>query len=81
MRRIIRSASSCASGAISVAASGESDVRVYGGQVQATTKAGDTIQLTENEGVKIDQSGKAGPELKLPGVDSPPEVGWDVGYW
>jgi hypothetical protein len=57
-----------ASGAISVQPSGESDVRVYGGKVEAKTKSGDTIQLTENEGVKIDQSGKAGPELKLPGV-------------
>jgi hypothetical protein len=57
-----------ATGAISVEQSGESDVRVYGGQVTARTKAGDTIELTQNEGVKIDQSGKAGVEVKLPGV-------------
>ena len=55
-----------ATGAISVEQSGESDVRVYGGQVVASTKAGDTVQLTANEGVKIDQSGKAGVEVKLP---------------
>ena len=55
-----------AAGAISVEQSGESDVRVYGGQLVARTKTGDTIQLTQNEGVKIDQSGKAGLEVKLP---------------
>jgi FecR-like protein/glucodextranase-like protein len=57
-----------ATGAISVEQSGERDVRVYGGQVVAKTKTGDTIELTQNEGVRIDQSGKAGPEVKLPGV-------------
>lgn len=55
-----------AAGAISVEQSGESDVRVYGGQLMASTKGGDTIQLTENEGVKIDQAGKAGVEVRLP---------------
>jgi len=57
---------SAASGQISVEQSGESDVRVYGGQITASTKAGDTIQLTENEGVKVSESGKAGVEVKLP---------------
>lgn len=57
-----------ATGAISVEQSGESDVRVYGGRIVARTKAGDTIELTQNEGVKIDPSGKAGVEVKLPGV-------------
>jgi hypothetical protein len=57
-----------AAGAISVAQSGESDLRVYGGQVMARTKTGDTIELTQNEGVKVDPSGKAGLEVKLPGV-------------
>jgi hypothetical protein len=55
-----------ATGAISVGQSGESDLRVYGGQVEARTKLGDTIQLTQNEGVTIDQAGRAGLEVKLP---------------
>lgn len=55
-----------ATGAITVEQSGESDVRVYGGQVVAKTKTGDTIELTQNEGVRIDPSGKAGVEVKLP---------------
>jgi hypothetical protein len=55
-----------AMGAISVGQSGESDLRVYGGQLSASTRTGDTIQLTENEGVRIDESGKAGVEVKLP---------------
>ena len=55
-----------AQGEISVAQSGESDIKLFGGQVVASTKAGDTIQLTANEGVKVDQSGKAGVEVRLP---------------
>jgi hypothetical protein len=55
-----------AAGAIAVGQSGESDVRVYGGRLVASTRTGDTIQLTENEGVKIDQSGRAGVEVRLP---------------
>ncbi|HET7747602.1 MAG TPA: FecR family protein [Vicinamibacteria bacterium] len=57
-----------AAGAILVQQSGESDVRLYEGKVEAKTKSGDTVELTDNEGFKVDAAGRAGPELKLPGV-------------
>ena len=63
---VTASTDTAAAGAISVEQSGESDVRVYGGRLSASTKAGETIQLTENEAVRIDQAGNAGAEVRLP---------------
>jgi hypothetical protein len=57
-----------AEGAISVEQSGESDLRVYGGQLSASTKTGKTLQLAANEGVRIDQAGNAGEHVRLPGA-------------
>ena len=39
--------------------SGESDVRVYDGQVVASTKTGDTIQLAANQALTVDAAGQA----------------------
>ena len=59
---------SSAAGNISVAPSGESDVRVYEGEVVAKTKTGDTVPLAANQQVKVDASGKPGPMVNLPDV-------------
>jgi hypothetical protein len=57
-----------ATGAISVAESGGTAVRVYDGRVMASTKAGETIPLDANQALPVDASGKAGPAVKLPEV-------------
>jgi hypothetical protein len=59
-------AEDAASGAIKVAESGESDMRVYDGRLQAVTKAGDTTTVAANQQVTIDPSGKAGPAVNMP---------------
>ena len=61
-------ADSSAAGNISVAESGESDVRVYEGGVVAKTKTGDTVPIGANQQVKVDASGKPGPMVNLPDV-------------
>jgi len=61
-------ADSSAAGNISVAQSGESDVRVYEGDVVARTKAGDTVPIAANQQVKVDASGKPGQMVNLPDV-------------
>jgi hypothetical protein len=55
-------------GAILVQPTGESDVRVYEGRVEAKTRAGDTLELTQNEAFSVDSAGRAGPERKLPEI-------------
>ena len=53
-------------GAILVQDDGESDVRVFEGRLEARTKSGETVELTENEAFTVDAGGKAGPEVRLP---------------
>ena len=55
-------------GNILVAEGGDTGIKVFRGQVGAETKAGDRIQLRQNEGLKVDTAGKAGPKIVLPGV-------------
>jgi hypothetical protein len=57
-----------AAGAIFVQQTGESDVRLYTGRVEARTRAGDTVELTQNEAFSVDAVGRAGPEVRLPGI-------------
>jgi hypothetical protein len=54
-------------GGIRVADSGQSDVRVFKGALQGQTKSGETFQLRQNEAQKVDDTGKAGPKVQLPG--------------
>lgn len=62
-------------GAILVKDDGQSDVKVFQGRLEATTKSGDTVELDANEAVSVDAGGKAGPEMRLPAAPvlvSPP---------
>jgi hypothetical protein len=55
-----------ATGAIDVAESGETGVKVFQGQAEIQTKQGQTITLGENQAVRVDASGRAGARLALP---------------
>jgi FecR protein len=55
-------------GNIFVAEGGDTGIKVFRGQVGAETKAGQRIQLNQNEGIKITTEGKAGPKIVLPDV-------------
>src|SRR4029079_2784507 len=68
-------ASELTEGGIRVAQSGESDLRVNRGSLNAETKAGEKIQVGTSEAVKVDAGGKAGPKVALPpvpGLVAPP---------
>jgi len=56
------------SGAISVADSGESDVRIFRGAGDVETKAGQRVTLGSNEGLKVSAAGEAGAKQALPPV-------------
>ncbi len=57
------------SGDLSVAETGETDVRVFSGSgVRLETRSGAAVDLQASEGVRIDAAGKAGQKLALPGL-------------
>jgi hypothetical protein len=47
-------------------ATGEANLRQFSGRGQAETTAGEKIELSDNEAVKVDKAGKAGPKIVLP---------------
>jgi hypothetical protein len=53
-------------GGVQVAEAGDTEVKLYKGTGQIETSAGQKLNLSTNEGVKVDQGGKAGPKLQLP---------------
>jgi hypothetical protein len=55
-------------GNIHVAESGETGLRIFSGTGRATTRTGQTIRLTSNEGLHVDASGTAGEKTSLPQV-------------
>lgn len=55
-------------GNIQVADTGETGVRIFSGTGRATTKTGQSIRLTSNEGLRVDASGTAGEKTSLPQV-------------
>ena len=55
-----------AAGGIKVAEAGDTDVKLFRGTATAETRAGQRVDLTANEGVKVDSAGKAGPKVDLP---------------
>jgi hypothetical protein len=55
-----------ASGHIDVGASGDTGVKIFRGEAEVETTAGDTITLRENEAVQVDAAGQAGEKLELP---------------
>jgi hypothetical protein len=55
-------------GGVLVAEAGDTEVKLFKGTGQVETKAGQKLTLAMNEGVRVDQGGKAGPKLSLPGA-------------
>lgn len=55
-----------ASGHVDVGASGETGVKIFSGEAQVETTAGDILTLRENEAVQVDARGRAGEKLNLP---------------
>ncbi len=55
-------------GNIQVADSGETGLRIFRGQGEATTRTGQRIALASNQGVKVDAAGAAGAKVSLPVV-------------
>jgi hypothetical protein len=55
-------------GAIRVAASGSSEIRVYKGKGEVVTKAGNIVLLNQGEALQVDAAGAPGPKITLPGV-------------
>lgn len=55
-------------GALRVAESGESDVRLFQGSGRIQTKGGQTVELGASEAFKVDAGGKAGAKVALPAV-------------
>jgi hypothetical protein len=53
-------------GGVLVAETGDTEVKLYKGTGQVETKTGQKLTLANNEGVRVDQVGKAGPKLQLP---------------
>src|SRR4029453_16306484 len=47
---------------------GGTGIRIFKGTAQVQTSQGDQLTLKENEGLKVDRSGKAGRTLALPGA-------------
>lgn len=62
------SVSEMASAAIRVAETGDSDIRLFQGTGKVETKAGQKVDLSPNESVKVDAGGKAGIKFSLPEV-------------
>jgi hypothetical protein len=57
-----------ATGNIVVAESGDTGIRVFRGAVGAETRGGQKVQISSNEGMRVDATGNAGPKVVLPGV-------------
>lgn len=55
-------------GALRVAESGESDVRLFQGSGRMQTKGGQTVELGASEAFKVDAAGKAGAKVALPAI-------------
>ena len=51
---------------IRVEAGGNSDIRLFAGRGRVETTAGDSVELGENEGLRVDAEGRAGPKVALP---------------
>ncbi len=45
---------------------GEANLRQFSGRGSAETTSGEKIELADNEAVKVDKAGKAGPKIALP---------------
>jgi hypothetical protein len=58
--------SALASANVRVDASGESAFRLFRGQGRVETTSGETVELSENEGVRVAADGQAGPKVQLP---------------
>src|SRR5262245_8154341 len=57
-----------AEGNIDITEGGDTGIRIFKGSAQVQTSQGDRLTLRENEGLKVDRTGKAGQKLPLPGV-------------
>lgn len=55
-----------ASANIRVDSGGDSDIRLFAGRGRVETTAGDSVELAENEGLRVDAEGRAGPKVALP---------------
>jgi hypothetical protein len=55
-------------GAVRVAQSGESDVRLFRGTGEVETKAGQKVALAPNQGLRVSAAGQAGATVTLPGA-------------
>jgi len=55
-------------GAVRVARSGESDVRLFRGTGEVETKAGQKVKVAANQGVRVSATGQAGATVTLPGA-------------
>jgi hypothetical protein len=59
-----------ASANIRVEAGGDSDIRLFAGRGRVETTAGDSVELSQNEGLRVDAEGRAGAKLALPDTPS-----------
>jgi hypothetical protein len=55
-------------GNIDINEGGDTGIRIFKGQAQVQTSQGDKLTLSENEGLRVDKTGKAGGKLALPGA-------------
>jgi len=55
-------------GDVTVSQSGESVTKLFRGSATTETVKGDRVELSPNESVKVDATGKSGPKVALPGV-------------
>jgi hypothetical protein len=53
---------------IRVESGGDSDIRLFAGRGRVETSAGETVELEENQGLRVDAEGRAGPKVALPGT-------------
>jgi len=60
-------------GAVDIDAGGESGFRIFEGSAEVQPNVGEAISLSANEGVIVDNVGRAGPKLALP--DAPELLG------
>jgi hypothetical protein len=59
-------ASANSSGNVDVSDEGVTGVKIFRGSAQVATRQGDTVLLSDNQAVVVDQQGKAGPRIELP---------------
>jgi len=54
---------------VRVAEAGDTDVKVFtGAPMRVETKSGEKVQVNPNEALRVDDAGRAGPKVLLPGV-------------